>query len=87
MKILLAVFINYFNYLVFCFISGYKNSELIYDATTEVFCFVKRNCGIPPSEPVHVWINDVFVDQDDILLGIMFALLKIYMNLKRSPVM
>lgn len=73
---------------MFCFISGFKTTELICDSTLEVFNFVKQNSDIGSSEPVYMWINDVFVDQDDILLGVILALLKIYIKLKRkNPVM
>lgn len=80
--------INCFCYVMFCFISGFETAEHIYDSTLEVFSFVKQNFDIASSEPVYMWVNDVFADQDDILLGVIFALLKMYIKLKRkNPVM
>lgn len=80
--------INCFCYAIICFISGFETTEMMYDSTYEVFDFVKQNFDIASAEPVYMWINNVFVDQDDILLGIMLALLKIYIKLKsKNPVM
>lgn len=70
--------------LMYCYYIDLKNDEMVCEAVLKVFNLVKQNFDILPDEPVYTWTNIVFCDQDDMLLGIMLALLRIYLNLSRK---
>lgn len=69
---------------LYIFFSDLKNKLLLNKAVQNLFDFLKNNFDVSSDEPVKEWIFDVFIDQDDILLGVILALLKIYINLKED---
>ncbi|GIX68106.1 hypothetical protein CDAR_197231 [Caerostris darwini] len=74
-------------FIIFSLLGEFQNSVLLCKALEKVFDYLSMPSYNWKPQTTHIWITDTFIDEDDILLGVMLAFVRIYCNLKKESVL
>ncbi|GFS44836.1 lines-like protein 1 [Nephila pilipes] len=70
-------------FIVLSLLAEFHSASLLSEALAKVFDFLEMPMNKWKPQSTHFWIFDIFIEEDDLLFGVMLAFLKIYCCLKK----